>query len=54
MIEGLTWQTVSKPGYPLLTRHSTAAITGEMVFGGVDINKYSGFLQKVPTDPSDP
>ncbi|KAI1259668.1 acid protease [Xylariaceae sp. FL1019] len=31
-----------------------AAITGEMVFGGVDTSKYSGFLQRVPTDPSDP
>ncbi|KAI1173103.1 aspartic peptidase domain-containing protein [Nemania sp. FL0916] len=31
-----------------------AAITGEMVFGGVDKNKYSGFLKKVPTDPADP
>ncbi|KAI8626202.1 acid protease [Xylariaceae sp. FL1651] len=31
-----------------------ATITGEMVFGGVDTNKYSGMLQKVPTDPSDP
>jgi hypothetical protein len=31
-----------------------AAITGEMVFGGVDTNKYAGLLHKVPTDPSDP
>ncbi|KAI2616811.1 acid protease [Hypoxylon sp. NC1633] len=31
----------------------TAAVTGEMVFGGVDTNKYSGTLAKVPTDPSD-
>ncbi|KAI3317273.1 acid protease [Xylariaceae sp. AK1471] len=31
-----------------------AAVTGEMVFGGVDTNKYAGLLQKVPTDPSDP
>ncbi|KAI0394414.1 aspartic peptidase domain-containing protein [Xylariaceae sp. FL0594] len=30
-----------------------AAMTGEIVFGGVDINKYSGFLQRVPTDPRD-
>ncbi|KAI1131448.1 aspartic peptidase domain-containing protein [Nemania abortiva] len=30
-----------------------ATITGEMVFGGVDRNKYAGFLKKVPTDPSD-
>ncbi|KAI0129168.1 aspartic peptidase domain-containing protein, partial [Xylariales sp. AK1849] len=29
------------------------AITGEIVFGGVDKNKYSGNLAKVPTDPSD-
>ncbi|KAI0880512.1 acid protease [Annulohypoxylon maeteangense] len=32
----------------------SAAITGEMVFGGVDTNKYSGNLAKVPTDPKDP
>ncbi|KAI1371301.1 acid protease [Hypoxylon crocopeplum] len=32
----------------------TAAVTGEMVFGGVDTNKYAGTLAKVPTDPSDP
>ncbi|KAI1412794.1 acid protease [Hypoxylon sp. FL1857] len=32
----------------------TAAVTGEMVFGGVDTNKYSGNLAKVPTDPKDP
>ncbi|OTA96568.1 hypothetical protein M434DRAFT_8765 [Hypoxylon sp. CO27-5] len=32
----------------------TAAVTGEMAFGGVDINKYSGNLAKVPTDPKDP
>ncbi|KAI2467318.1 acid protease [Annulohypoxylon bovei var. microspora] len=32
----------------------TAAITGEMVFGGVDTNKYAGNLAKVPTDPKDP
>ncbi|KAI1385408.1 acid protease [Hypoxylon trugodes] len=32
----------------------TAAVTGEMVFGGVDTNKFSGNLAKVPTDPSDP
>ncbi|KAI1101626.1 acid protease [Jackrogersella minutella] len=32
----------------------TAAVTGEIVFGGVDTNKYSGNLAKVPTDPSDP
>ncbi|KAI0592921.1 aspartic peptidase domain-containing protein [Biscogniauxia sp. FL1348] len=31
-----------------------AAVTGQIVFGGVDTNKYSGFLGKVPTDPSDP
>ncbi|KAI0377236.1 acid protease [Hypomontagnella monticulosa] len=31
----------------------TAAVTGEMVFGGVDTNKYSGYLAKVPTNPSD-
>ncbi|KAI0414220.1 aspartic peptidase domain-containing protein [Xylaria grammica] len=31
-----------------------AAITGELVFGGVDTNRYAGMLQKVPTDPSDP
>ncbi|KAI1654372.1 acid protease [Daldinia decipiens] len=31
----------------------TAAITGEMVFGGVDTNKYAGNLAKVPTDPND-
>ncbi|KAJ8113662.1 hypothetical protein ONZ43_g5108 [Nemania bipapillata] len=30
-----------------------AVITGEMVFGGVDRNKYAGFLKKVPTDPAD-
>ncbi|KAI0530342.1 aspartic peptidase domain-containing protein [Xylaria digitata] len=30
------------------------AITGELVFGGVDTNRYSGLLKKVPTDPSDP
>ncbi|TGJ76611.1 hypothetical protein E0Z10_g10848 [Xylaria hypoxylon] len=30
------------------------AITGELVFGGVDTNKYAGLLQKIPTDPSDP
>ncbi|KAI2631214.1 aspartic peptidase domain-containing protein [Xylaria nigripes] len=28
--------------------------TGEMVFGGVDTNKYAGLLKKVPTEPSDP
>ncbi|KAI1456270.1 acid protease [Annulohypoxylon moriforme] len=32
----------------------TAAVTGEMVFGGVDTNKYAGNLAKVPTDPKDP
>ncbi|KAI1763516.1 acid protease [Hypoxylon sp. FL1150] len=32
----------------------TSAITGEIVFGGVDTNKYAGNLVKVPTDPSDP
>ncbi|KAI1808724.1 acid protease [Daldinia bambusicola] len=31
----------------------TSAITGEMVFGGVDTNKYAGNLAKVPTDPND-
>ncbi|GAW27089.1 putative secreted aspartic proteinase [Rosellinia necatrix] len=31
-----------------------AFVTGEMVFGGVDRNKYAGFLKKVPTDPADP
>ncbi|KAI0160171.1 acid protease [Xylariaceae sp. FL1272] len=31
-----------------------AAVTGEMVFGGVDTSKYGGFLQKVPTDAQDP
>ncbi|KAI0848771.1 acid protease [Daldinia vernicosa] len=31
----------------------TAAITGEMVFGGVDTNKYAGNLAKVPTDSND-
>ncbi|KAI0836914.1 acid protease [Hypoxylon sp. FL0890] len=31
----------------------TAAVTGEMVFGGVDTNKYAGNLAKVPTDPND-
>ncbi|KAI1136436.1 acid protease [Hypoxylon sp. FL0543] len=31
----------------------TAAITGQMAFGGVDTNKYSGYLAKVPTDPND-
>ncbi|KAI1111138.1 aspartic peptidase domain-containing protein [Nemania sp. NC0429] len=31
-----------------------AAVTGEMAFGGVDRNKYAGYLKKVPTDPSDP
>ncbi|KAI0475093.1 aspartic peptidase domain-containing protein [Xylariaceae sp. FL0804] len=31
-----------------------AAITGELVFGGVDTHKYSGYLGKVSTDPSDP
>ncbi|KAF3059606.1 Candidapepsin-1 [Daldinia childiae] len=31
----------------------TAAITGEIVFGGVDTNKYAGNLVKVPTDPND-
>ncbi|KAH9905862.1 acid protease [Xylariomycetidae sp. FL2044] len=31
-----------------------AAITGEMVFGGVDTNKYAGNLKKVPVDQSDP
>ncbi|KAI1296951.1 aspartic peptidase domain-containing protein [Xylaria venustula] len=30
------------------------AITGELVFGGVDTNKYSGLLKKVPTDLYDP
>ncbi|KAI0104711.1 aspartic peptidase domain-containing protein [Nemania sp. FL0031] len=30
-----------------------ATITGELVFGGVDRNKYAGFLKKVPTDPKD-
>lgn len=30
------------------------ATTGQMVFGGVDRNKYSGRLGKVPTNPSDP
>ncbi|KAI1359061.1 aspartic peptidase domain-containing protein [Xylaria arbuscula] len=29
------------------------AVTGELVFGGVDTNKYSGLLKKVPTDPGD-
>ncbi|KAI0195044.1 aspartic peptidase domain-containing protein [Astrocystis sublimbata] len=33
---------------------SSAVITGEMAFGGVDTNSYSGMLEKVPTDPSDP
>ncbi|KAI2603097.1 acid protease [Hypoxylon fragiforme] len=32
----------------------SAAVTGEMVFGGVDTNKYVGNLAKIPTDPSDP
>ncbi|KAI1771479.1 aspartic peptidase domain-containing protein [Hypoxylon cercidicola] len=32
----------------------TTAVTGEIVFGGVDTNKYSGNLAKVPIDPSDP
>ncbi|KAI1086841.1 acid protease [Rostrohypoxylon terebratum] len=32
----------------------TAAVTGEMVFGGVDTNKYAGNLAKVPIDPKDP
>ncbi|KAI1075987.1 aspartic peptidase domain-containing protein [Whalleya microplaca] len=32
----------------------SAAVTGEIVFGGVNTNKYSGNLAKVPTDPSDP
>ncbi|KAI1322318.1 aspartic peptidase domain-containing protein [Xylariaceae sp. FL0255] len=31
-----------------------AVITGEMVFGGIDTNKYAGNLQMVPTDPTDP
>ncbi|KAI5920594.1 aspartic peptidase domain-containing protein [Camillea tinctor] len=31
-----------------------AAVTGQIVFGGVDTNKYSGYLRKVPTDPTDP
>ncbi|KAI0429877.1 aspartic peptidase domain-containing protein [Xylaria sp. FL1042] len=30
------------------------AITGELVFGGVDTNKYTGLLQKVPTSLYDP
>ncbi|KAI3331101.1 aspartic peptidase domain-containing protein [Ustulina deusta] len=30
------------------------AITGELVFGGVDTNKYAGLLKKVPTDLYDP
>ncbi|KAI1421477.1 aspartic peptidase domain-containing protein [Xylaria sp. FL1777] len=30
------------------------AITGELVFGGVDTNKYAGLLKKVPTDVTDP
>ncbi|KAI1152475.1 aspartic peptidase domain-containing protein [Nemania diffusa] len=30
-----------------------AVITGELVFGGVDRNKYAGFLKKVPADPKD-
>lgn len=30
------------------------AVTGELVFGGVDTNKYSGLLKKVRTDPNDP
>ncbi|KAJ3564483.1 hypothetical protein NPX13_g7825 [Xylaria arbuscula] len=29
------------------------AVTGELVFGGVDTNKYSGLLKKVLTDPGD-
>ncbi|OTB02013.1 hypothetical protein M426DRAFT_13856 [Hypoxylon sp. CI-4A] len=32
----------------------TAAVTGEMVFGGVDTNKYAGNLAKVPLSTSDP
>ncbi|KAI0023971.1 aspartic peptidase domain-containing protein [Xylariomycetidae sp. FL0641] len=32
----------------------SAAVTGELVFGGVDTNKFAGKLVKVPTDPSDP
>lgn len=34
--------------------YGLAAVTGEMAFGGVDKNKYAGYLKKVPTDPSDP
>ncbi|KAI0517040.1 aspartic peptidase domain-containing protein [Xylaria bambusicola] len=30
------------------------AVVGELVFGGVDTNKYSGLLKKVRTDPGDP
>ncbi|RYP71052.1 hypothetical protein DL769_004765 [Monosporascus sp. CRB-8-3] len=30
------------------------ATTGQIVFGGVDRNKYAGSLRKVPTRPSDP
>ncbi|KAI1346313.1 aspartic peptidase domain-containing protein [Xylaria sp. FL0043] len=30
------------------------AITGELVFGGVDTNKYAGLLHKVPTNLYDP
>ena len=30
-----------------------SVISGEMVFGGVDKNKYAGNLLKVPTDPND-
>ncbi|KAI0404741.1 acid protease [Xylaria palmicola] len=31
-----------------------AIVTGEMVFGGVDTNRYASLLKKVPADPNDP
>ena len=49
----LVWYTCKDGSTVTDSFDKKVAKTGQLVFGGVDRNKYSGNLRKVPTDPRD-